>query len=137
MTIKYKMVMMKQIALLNCHKSNQKHTERISAIKCYRFNYMLASIDDVKVRWIPDHLCLIFSSFICFKPKVETIGQCLKKAALPRSVMASMLFALTVESNHMFASMLNTQLNGSVLNCSFSRFQNHMIKLFFSNKEWP
>ena len=69
------------------------------------------SIDDVKIGWIPDNLSLFFSSFIRSELEVETIGQCMMKAAMPRSVMPPMLFALAVESDHMFASRwLNTQL---------------------------
>lgn len=64
-----------------------------------------------KANWIPDYLRLFLSLLIQSKLKVESIGQCVMKAALPRSVMPPMLFALAVEMDHMFASRwLNDQL---------------------------
>ena len=69
------------------------------------------SIDDIKIGWIPDHLRLFFSSIIHFELNVKTMEQYLRKAAMPRSVMPPMLFALAVDTDHMLASRrLNTQL---------------------------
>ena len=82
------------------------------------------SIDDVKTGSIPDHLRPIFSSFFRSKLKVETTGQCLMKAAKSRSAMPPMLFALAVESVHMFASRwLNTQL----FNLGFAESHNEVV----------
>ena len=84
-----------------------------------------SSIDDVKIGWTPDHFRLIFNFFIRSEVKVETIGQCLMKAAIHRSVMPPMLFALAVESDHMFASRwLNTQL----FNLGFTESYNEVVR---------
>ena len=109
---KYRMRKIKQSELLELLLKSSKTISKnflqsngSGSTTCY------PSVDDVKIGWIPYNLRLFFSSFIRSELKVETIGQCMMKAAMPRSVMPPMLFALAVESDHMFASRwLNTQL---------------------------
>ena len=89
------------------------------------------SIDDVKIGCISERLCLFFTSIILSELKFETIEQCLIKAEMPRSVMRLILFALIVESDHMFASRwLDTQL----FNLGFAESYN---EVFFLNKNGP
>ena len=69
------------------------------------------SIEEAEnANWIPDYLRFFLSFLIRSELKVESIGQCLMKAALPQSVMPPMLFALAVEMDHMFTRWLNDQL---------------------------
>ena len=44
------------------------------------------SIDNIKIGWIPNHLCLCFSSFICSELKIWITGKWLIKAAIPRHI---------------------------------------------------
>ena len=69
-----------------------------------------SSINNVKIGWIATHLCLFFSSFIRSELKVETMPQCLMKAAMPKSAMPPILFALAVESDIFASRWLNPQL---------------------------
>ena len=68
------------------------------------------STDDAsKVGWILDTLRHFLKKVI--KSEVQSIGQCIVKGALPRSLKPSMLFALAVELDHMFGlRWLNTEL---------------------------
>ena len=54
--------------------------------------------------WIPDSLRFFLSHFTSSKLKIESIGQCIVKAALPRSVLPPIMFALAVELDLVFGS---------------------------------
>ena len=63
------------------------------------------SVDDARrTDWIPESMRLFLSHFTNSKLKIESIGQCIVKAALPRSVIPPILFALAVELDLVFGS---------------------------------
>ena len=82
------------------------------------------STDDAsKVGWILDTLRHFLKKVI--KSEVQSIGQCIVKGALPRSLKPSMLFALAVELDHMFGlRWLNTEL----LKLRFSESYSEVIR---------
>ena len=82
------------------------------------------STDDAsRVGWSLDTLCHFLKKVI--KSEVQSIGQCIVKGALPRSLKPSMLFALAVELDHMFGlRWLNTEL----LKLRFSESYSEVIR---------
>ena len=88
------------------------------------------SIDYTKIGWISGHFCLFLSSFIRSELKVDTIGQCLMKSAMPRSAIPLMLFSLPIEPNHTFATRW---LNSQLFNLGCTELYNDMFVL---NREW-
>ena len=83
------------------------------------------SIDDARsIGWIPDHLRLFLSSFIRSELKVEAIGQCLMKAAMPRSVSL-------LSYSHLLSSLIiRLRRDGSILGYSVSDLRNRTMKSF-------
>ena len=82
------------------------------------------STDDAsRVGWSLDTLRHFLKKVI--KSEVQSIGQCIVKGALPRSLKPSMLFALAVELDHMFGlRWLNTEL----LKLRFSESYSEVIR---------
>ena len=68
--------------------------------------------DDVeKLGRVPKYLILFLSLLIKSEFKVEAIGQCIMKSAMPRLAISPLLLALGIELNHMLGSRwLNIQL---------------------------
>ena len=93
MTTNDRMMMLKMMMNDDEAKCINETAEKIIKSKVKEFLQLNAtgsttcypSIDDIKIGWIPNHLRLCFSYLIGFKLKIETTGQCLMKAAMPRS----------------------------------------------------
>ena len=81
-----------------------KNSFRLAAQKKYSMD-TFPSVDDVTTMgWIPKELQRLLGGIIDSNLKIESIGQCIVKAAMPRSVLPPILFALSVQLHHMFGS---------------------------------
>ena len=97
-----------------------KNAIRIAAQEVYSTEFF-PSAEDVQLNWIPALLQQFLSKIISSPLKVEMIGQCIIKAAMPRSVLPPLLFGHAVDLDYLFGSKwLVTQDNRLGLSESYS-----------------
>ena len=77
---------------------------RIAVREKYTIDTFPSAEDATKLGWIPEELRRFLANIIKSEPKVESIGQCIVKAAMPTSVLPPILFALSVQLDHVFGS---------------------------------
>ena len=108
-----------------------KNSLRIAVREKYTIDTFPSAEDATKLGWIPEELRRFLANIIKSEPKVESIGQCIVKAAMPRSVLPPILFALSVQLDHVFGSKwqlsLLEKLGFSLSYCEVNRFKQTVV----------